>query len=172
MSTASEKLAPTVRGFLHIFARFGVNNSAITNDRSQCCDAQSFDIRSPCCQSKMVISPLYNFVQGPVEVWTLMEKSPATRSKKTSAPDRPNCCKGGPGLQPWVIHLLQGWQGTSELSQPTSSSSRDVTGWHKVREAWTGFLDQWVESSLRAMMMQYWGRWWWWRWPQNQAAVL
>ena len=86
-------------------------------------------------QSKMVTSPLYNFVRGPVEVWNLMEKSPVTRSKKTSAPDRPNCCKGGPGLQPWVTHLLQGWQGTSELSQPTSSSSRTRDlGWHKVRQ--------------------------------------
>ena len=134
---------------LHILARFGVNNSAITNDRSQCCDAQSFDIRSPCCQSKMVISPLYNFVQGPVEVWNLMEKSLATRSKKTSAPDRPNCCKGGPGLQPWVTHLLQGWQGTSELSQPTSSSSRTRDlGWHKVRAAWKGLPRQRRISSI------------------------
>ena len=52
MSTASETLALMVRGFLHIFARFGVSNSAITNDRSQCCDAQSFDIWSFCCPPK------------------------------------------------------------------------------------------------------------------------
>ena len=114
---------------LHILVRFGVNNSAITNDTSQCCDAQSFDIRSFCCPPKQHGEwHLHYIILYKVQ-------SPATRSKKTSAPDRPNCCKGGPGLQPWVTHLLQGWQGTSELSQPTSSSSRTRDlGWHKVRQ--------------------------------------